>query len=375
MVLLDIRLHDSPVRKNIHITDGVIRSITDTNEPLSHTIPGPHIHLEGYLALPGFINSHEHLDFNCYPAMGNGLYKNYTVWGRDIHQSFATEIDAVKKIPEPLRIKWGLYKNILGGFTTVVNHGVQLNAGNELADVWQECYCLHSPAFEKNWIAKLNWPFRRRQPFVMHIGEGTDEAARQEIKKVIRKNHWKRPIVAVHGVAMNAEQATSFAGLVWCPASNYFLLGTTADIPSLHQHTTIVFGTDSTLTAAWEAAAHFNSALRNAKTTESELLQMLTGNAARLWQLHDRGVIEAGMRADLVIKKEGTSLFGKYGEELSMVIRKGEIMLSHTVPVEKEKYEPIQMYGNLYYVKKGIHELFSHIRSRYPNLYQPFIIS
>ena len=48
---------------------------------------------------------------------------------------------------------------------------------------------------------------------------------------------------------MDEQQATAFEALVWCPASNYFLLNTTAAVDKLKTKTSILFGTDSTLTS------------------------------------------------------------------------------------------------------------------------------
>src|SRR5689334_8313466 len=41
--------------------------------------------LEGYEVLPGFINAHDHLEFNLFPRLGAGPYRNATEWARDIY--------------------------------------------------------------------------------------------------------------------------------------------------------------------------------------------------------------------------------------------------------------------------------------------------
>src|ERR1700712_5195850 len=81
------------------------------------------IHFSEAMAIPGFINSHDHLDFNCFPLLGNKKYEDYTEWGRHIHEHFKEEIKAILKVPEILRTEWGIYKNLLAGVTTVINHG------------------------------------------------------------------------------------------------------------------------------------------------------------------------------------------------------------------------------------------------------------
>src|SRR6185312_14526801 len=107
---------------------------------------------------------------------------------------------------------------------------------------------------------KLNNFFTNRRPFAIHIGEGTDKASHDEINELIRWNLFKRKIIGVHGVAMDEDQAAAFEALVWCPASNYFLLNDTASIDELKIKTTILFGTDSTLTSSWNLWEHLRIA-------------------------------------------------------------------------------------------------------------------
>src|ERR1700744_199967 len=83
----------------------------------------PVLTLKDAIVFPGLINSHEHLDFNLFPQLGDRTYANYTQWGKHIHQTYKEEISAVLKVPLALRAQWGIYKNLLCGVTTVVNHG------------------------------------------------------------------------------------------------------------------------------------------------------------------------------------------------------------------------------------------------------------
>src|SRR5215467_13658381 len=63
---------------------------------------------EPVIAFPGLINSHDHLDFNLFPALGHRIYSNYTEWGNDIHEQSASIIQEVQKIPLALRTQWGV---------------------------------------------------------------------------------------------------------------------------------------------------------------------------------------------------------------------------------------------------------------------------
>lgn len=380
MILHDVRLHGSAERKHIHIKNGIIRTITARREMLEH-LQEERLELNGVMVLPGFINSHDHLDFNLFPRLRNRIYTNYTEWGRDIHRVNADVIGAVQKIPLNLRVQWGLYKNLLNGFTTVVNHGKYLQTGDELVNVFQDCYSLHSPAFEKNWPLKLNHPLRNRKPFVMHIGEGDDEAARAEISTVVRSNFFTRRIMAVHGVAMRKEQAASFAAIVWCPDSNYFLLGKTASVDLLKQDAKIIFGTDSTLTSSWYGGEHFKIAMDTGMVDEEELLNMLTVMPAHVWGLEDRGRVEEGMRADLVITEKNHNFFREIPAGILMIIKGGEIKLLgedllQLVPLQAvANFDRIIIKGETMLVKPGIIKLANEIQSFYPAAHIPFEIA
>jgi cytosine/adenosine deaminase-related metal-dependent hydrolase len=293
----------------------------------------PNLDFNGALAFPGLINSHDHLDFNLFPLLGNRIYHNYTEWGPDIHTCNRGSIDPILAIPQHLRTRWGIYKNLLNGFTTVVNHGERIDTGDAPISVFQDCYCLHSVGFEPHWKWKLNHPAKTGQPFALHIGEGTDTVAAREIDELIRWNILRRPIVGIHGVAMTVEQASAFHALVWCPASNFFLLGETAAIDRLYAKVPILFGTDSTLTSGWNAWDHIRIARDLRLVPDADLFTMLTSNPAAAWGLADRGALAPGKRADLVIARPTSAIpamdafFALNPEDILLVLHAGQIRL------------------------------------------------
>lgn len=362
--------------KDILIGDGLF---TDVSSPQQdHSGPGSDLilSLPGSIAFPGLINSHDHLDFNLFPRLGNAIYSNYTEWGNDIHLRNRKEIDAVLGIPQPLRTAWGIYKNLLNGFTTVVNHGETLPVDDELITVFQNQRCLHSVGFEKGWRWQLNRPGWRRQssphgpgpqPIVLHVGEGTDKAAHNEISRLLRWNLFKKPLIGVHGVAMDETQAKGFHALVWCPASNYFLLNSTAPIHKLKHHVPILFGTDSTLTAPWDAWEHIRLA-RGQQTmlTDEELLDSLTRQAADTWKL-PIGEIAPGLQADLVVSA-AADVFSTTPEDILLVLHKGQIRLfdaSLDIGPQPGFYK-ISVGERNKYVKGDLPTLMKEIQKHYP---------
>jgi cytosine/adenosine deaminase-related metal-dependent hydrolase len=328
MILENITIKGSEGEKQIVIQENRIRAVHDNPVKTGSLNDGIRIRFENAVAFPGLVNSHDHLDFNLFPQLANRHYPDYTEWANEIHQTNQVIIQNILKIPQRLRIEWGCYKNLLNGFTTVVNHGKKLKINHGFISVFQDCYPLHSVAFEKNWKWKLNNPFRNGKPFVMHIGEGINEAAGKEINEVTRWNYLSRKkMIAVHGIAMNTKQAAAFKGLVWCPASNYLLTGQTADVYELANTIPIVFGTDSTLSAGWNAWDHFRQALHNTGIGEIELLKMLTTEPAALWKLDYRGLLEKNAVADIVVARKKADFFSLDPEDILLVIHHGVIRL------------------------------------------------
>jgi cytosine/adenosine deaminase-related metal-dependent hydrolase len=360
----------------------------------SATSSDPTLDFNGALTFPGLINSHDHLDFNLFPPLGNRKYNNYTEWGADIQANNRASIDPILAVPQALRTQWGIYKNLLNGFTAVVNHGEYLEPGNPPITVFQDCYCLHSVGFEPRWKWRLNHPGKTGRPFVLLVGEGTDLAANREIDQLIRWNLFRRPLIGIHGVAMTEQQAASFHALVWCPASNYFLLGRTAAIDRLHTTVPVLFGTDSTLTAGWNAWAQIRLARKLGLVADSDLLAMLTANPANTWDLEgqkkrdsgrltDRGTLAPGKIADLVIARPAPGLTGMDAffslnpEDLLFILHKGQIRLfdgsllgSITEQrMTREDFQPTRPGGK--YVVGDLPGLMQEIRRYRPDIFFP----
>ena len=286
MILQNVQIVGEHGASNILVNGEKIRSVTPVNKPVNMLWDIRSVEFDNALAFPGLINSHDHLDFNLFPMLGNRVYHNYTEWGKDIHDNNKQDIHAILKIPAALRVQWGMYKNLLTGVTTVANHGKQLEINDPLITVLQDCCSLHSVAFERNWRYKLNKLFNAKTAYVMHIGEGTDAMAKQEIKTLLRWNLFNRDLIGIHGVAMGVEDASRFKAIVWCPASNFFLLNATASIDKLKQETQVLFGTDSTLTAGWNIWDHLRLARSKQLMDDNELFAALFPSRKALIRLN-----------------------------------------------------------------------------------------
>jgi cytosine/adenosine deaminase-related metal-dependent hydrolase len=334
------------------------------------------------IIFPGLINSHDHLDFNLFPRLGSEIYSNYTEWGAHIHKNYKEEIDQVLKIPTVLRSRWGLFKNLISGVTTVVNHGEPSGMNDDLITVFEKSHCLHSIQFEKNWKIKLNNPLKRRLPLAIHVGEGDDWLSYREIDRLIHWNLLKKKMIGIHAVAMSEKQAKNFKAIVWCPQSNYFLLNKTARIVLLKKHTSILFGTDSTLTSSWDIWEHLRLARKDNLLSDTELYNALNLKPANCWKLNC-GEIAPGKDADLVVAQTpGDNVnFDDFFEiipaHILLILHKGNIrlfdesLLNELRDIDLSSFSKIYINGTCKYIQGDLPVLMENIKKYYSSAVFP----
>lgn len=377
---LKMALSGDPV--NIRIEDGRIANISPL--PYDAVLGQYNLTFKNAIVFPGIINSHDHLDFNLFPSLGDRTYSNYTEWGRYIHSHYKDKINRVLKIPVALREQWGVYKNLINGITTVINHGKKIKKHTDPITVYEHCQCIHSVQFEKKWWLSLNNPLKKNLPVAIHTGEGVDKESGEEIDRLIKRNLLKRAIIGVHGVAMKEEQAPAFKALVWCPESNYFLLNKSAPVNQLKKHVPILFGTDSTLTGSWNLWEHIRRGRATKLLTDAELFDTLTVNPAKAWGLNC-GEIALGKDADIVVAKERKgavakeSFFNLDPQDILLVVHKGHIVLfdeelfSQLKNTDPDTYSRIYIGNSCKYVSGNLPTLMRTIERYYRGVNFPVI--
>lgn len=373
MVLNNVRIALTGEQVSLDVQHGKIAKVL----PGTLHEKAERIDFDEAIIFPGLINSHDHLDFNLFPALGDSTYSNYTEWGRAIHKNHKEQISNVLKVPIALREEWGIYKNLLCGVTTVVNHGKKVKIQTDLLTIYEDCQSIHSVQFERKWRFALNHPLKKKLPVAIHSGEGTDTSAFKEIDQLSRWNLLKRPVVAIHGVAMTESQVNAFKALVWCPESNYFLLGKTAPVKRLKKHIPILFGTDSTLTSDWNIWNHIRLARKTRFMTDHELYHSLNTNPANTWKLNS-GRIAPGNSADLVIARpkpaptDKDAFFGIGPQDILMVLHQGNISLfDETIypqlkNINPDEYSKVYIDGACKFVKGNLPNLIQKIKQYYP---------
>src|SRR5262249_45699600 len=148
----------------------------------------PRIDTRGYVALPGLINAHDHLEFNLFPRLGRGPYPNATAWARDIYHPDRDPIKRHLRVPKPLRLLWGGLKNLLSGVTTVAHHNPyqpEVFENDFPVRVVKRFGWAHSLDFSPG-LVDCYRQTPRRWPFIVHAAEGTDQQASDEICRLDR---------------------------------------------------------------------------------------------------------------------------------------------------------------------------------------------
>jgi cytosine/adenosine deaminase-related metal-dependent hydrolase len=250
-------------------------------------VDGVDLDLSGLQILPGLINAHDHLSFALFPRLGTGPYANATEWARDIHHP---ECDPVRRhllVPKHLRLIWGGLRNLAGGVTTVCHHDSDHPVFNEDFPVrvnrvfgWA-----HSLAFTADVRARFDATCSNI-PFVIHLGEGTDAGAAEEVFRLHELGALDCRTVIVHAVGLTREGwdlvRAAGASVIWCPRSNLFTLGQTLSVEAL-EGIPIALGTDSSLTSEGDLLDE----LEHIREMPSRV-SLVTAAAARILRLPPR---------------------------------------------------------------------------------------
>ena len=217
--------------------------------------PAMRIDASGYIALPGLINAHDHLEFNLYPRLGRGPYPNSKAWAEDVYAPHRDPIRQQLQVPKSVRLVWGGIKNLLSGVTTVCHH-------NRRDDPTLDDHFPVRVIKRFGWAHSLDFSPDVRErflatpkswPFILHLGEATDAHGVEEIFKLHEMGALDNRTILVHAVALDSKglalAKTCGGSLIWCPSSNLFMLGKTLEARVLRSRLPIALGSDSAVTA------------------------------------------------------------------------------------------------------------------------------
>jgi cytosine/adenosine deaminase-related metal-dependent hydrolase len=217
-------------------------------------VEGADLDLTGLEIHPGLINAHDHLQFALFPRLGSGPYPNATMWAHDIYHPEREPVRSHLTVPKRVRLIWGGLRNLIAGVTTVSHH-----------DEYHPVFDADFPVrVVKNyaWAHSLQFTPNVREyfdrtapdaPFLIHLAEGTDSSAAEEVFRLRELGALTERTVLIHAVGLDVEGwdlvRRARASVIWCPRSNVFTLGRTLGREALESGVPIALGTDSSLTA------------------------------------------------------------------------------------------------------------------------------
>jgi cytosine/adenosine deaminase-related metal-dependent hydrolase len=267
----------------------------------------PDLDLSGCLLLPGLINAHDHLEFGLFPRLGRRIYANASEWASDIYRPDASPLKEHLAVPKPVRLAWGAIRNLLSGVTTVAHHN-PWEPG-----VFDECFPVrvvrnfgwaHSLAYSPDLVQRFHGT-PQGWPFIIHAAEGTDETAREEMRRLDELGLLGPRTVLVHAIGLAPGDPDTLlrrrCSIVWCPRSNLSTYGQTLTRETLRSGIPVALGTDSSLTTEGDLVNEIRTARVEGALTPAEVYTMVTALPAAILGLkRGEGFIAAGGVADLV---------------------------------------------------------------------------
>ena len=296
-----------------------------------HTNPpaGLPIISTGSLIFPGLIDAHNHPVYNVLDTIPFAqLFTERYEWQSDpLYARFKDQFNAIRDyggndLQETNLFKLAEVRALIAGTTMIqgvnayssehdsfARQGIVIdNAERFPSRIYHEVFpLLRGSSF---WQTKQAEYWDR---FIIHLSEGTNQDALDEFYTWQNMSllDWRTTII--HGIPLGSAEweamAAAGANLVWSPASNLNLYGTTADIPAaLAAGVNVALAPDWTesgslnILAELKVANKFNQSAWQGSITPQQMVEFITRNAAQALGIQEwAGQIGLGYQADLMV--------------------------------------------------------------------------
>lgn len=167
---------------------------------------------------------------------------------------------------------------------------------------------------------------------MIHLAEGTDEEAAQEFSQLEALGCISEKTILIHGVGLTGGLTEKPGGLVWCPSTNFFLLGETAEVKPWYMAGKLALGSDSRLTADGDLLDELKAAHHTGQLAVEQLFHIVTGDAAKILHLPHLGDLHPGKQADVIALPQSLhpnpyqALINAKRSDIVWVMRKGKIL-------------------------------------------------
>lgn len=350
------------------LQDGLLQAVDEPVTLVQRYPDANRLECTGVLIVPALINAHEHIAYSFAPPPGNlaPVYAHRDEWREGQNGKPKLIYAPTKDLPT---IALAELRHLLHGETVVAGSGgvaglVKNVAAPDHHDV--TVYVADTQTFPLGTDvnrragglacdadpAQLGAPTLTKgvpldAPFVPHVGEGANCAAKLEIDDYLRyvEQTPGRRYSLIHAVMLQPAHLQALrdhaVSVIWSPRSNLALYGKTIDAAGLlDAGVNVGMGTDWSLSGSFDmleemrCARDANRATAARALTGAELLGMATIGAARALGIDDKlGSLSTGKVADIAIFADpegaGTELFGRQDNNgLVALLVNGKLMVS-----------------------------------------------
>lgn len=338
-------------KQSILIQDDIIYDVLEPDQtPLKPV--DTEMDLDGQVVFPGLINGHDHLIDTCWHSIGKMPVENWYEWESSIHSE--PDYKLQQKLSASDLYVVGMYKNVIAGATTIVDHYPSEVSGtftnHELATILKYFYQTHSVSEKRlHWCSNILEQYRNTQgilPFILHAGEGTSKEISEELDYLNKIDALSKNTVLVDCCHLSDSElqlvASRNASIVWIPESCERIFGNQPDIKKITElGIKLCIGTDSSNTgtsnmhSAFKAAMKYSKDFINNSIKAKDLVKMSTIDAAKIFGIEkEAGSIVPGKRSDFIVfEDDGSDPFENFinllPEDYSMVLHKGNMIVGN----------------------------------------------
>jgi Amidohydrolase family len=313
----------------------------------------------GLVIAPGFINLHDHLGYAGTPPLPHPgeLYEHRSDWRLGLHGHaplpFSGGASTAQVLAQELRM-------VMGGATSIVGAGGRRGFLRNLEVAGQSEGLLPGAIQAETFplddaggnVDGASCSFgdqpvsgeiaAKARAFVAHVGEGTDQAAEDELRCALGSlDMLGENAAVVHAMALARADAEALAergaSVVWSPRSNIDLYGSTAPVALLGSLAVrISLGTDwlasgsMNLLRELDCAQKYDHEVLGGYFDDFQLLRMVTENPAWALRLERRfGALAPGLVGDVAVFAERgadpyASVVHATAGDVKLVLRQGQ---------------------------------------------------
>lgn len=340
--------HRTIAKGTVYLEKGAIVAVQATAAAPPAGFEGVKRIAVGGTIYPGLIELHNHLAYNALRLWQvPKKYTNRDQWGSKRNKEYRPTISGpmtvLGKSPGllPALIRYVEAKCLVAGVTT--SQGIELFSNRGARRFYRgivrnvektEDPALPDAAAKISDVEAVNAQkflsrLKKETCFLLHLSEGTDAAARAHFTALqFAPSEWAvaQSLAGIHCAALTAADLAAYGGLggsmVWSPLSNLLLYGKTARVADAKRcGVRIGLGSDWSPTGSKNLLGEIKVARLVGGPlgfTDSELVDMVTRNAAAILGWEALGSLEAGKRADLI------AISGAAGDPYAALIRAKE---------------------------------------------------